>query len=71
MEERLEAQVRERTAQVRELVTQLTMSEQEERAVFPESYMTTCSSDCSALCSSSPPCASPWTPAKLPRPGRL
>ncbi len=31
MEERLEAQVRERTAQVRELVTQLTMSEQEER----------------------------------------
>ena len=31
MEERLEAQVRERTSQVRELVTQLTMSEQEER----------------------------------------
>ncbi len=31
MEERLEAQVKERTAQVRELVTQLTMSEQEER----------------------------------------
>jgi len=31
MEERLEALVRERTAQVRELVTQLTMSEQEER----------------------------------------
>lgn len=31
MEERLETQVRERTAQVRELVTQLTMSEQEER----------------------------------------
>lgn len=31
LEERLEAQVRERTAQVRELVTQLTMSEQEER----------------------------------------
>jgi PAS domain S-box-containing protein len=31
MEERLEAQVRERTVQVRELVTQLTMTEQEER----------------------------------------
>jgi signal transduction histidine kinase len=31
MEERLEAQVKQRTAQVRELVTQLTMSEQEER----------------------------------------
>ena len=31
MEERLETQVKERTAQVRELVTQLTMSEQEER----------------------------------------
>lgn len=31
MEERLEAQVRERTLLVRELVTQLTMSEQEER----------------------------------------
>lgn len=31
MEERLESEVRERTAQVRELVTQLTMTEQEER----------------------------------------